>query len=178
MVLGAPRELLSHLRPNLLSKEEIATQITSERTGYYGKSFLPEPTDSATMPSLEQSYEDPPYVRMRAVGPPLNSYEAHFARKILELAQEKHGAIVLLHIPIDSEQGLEYMPERSNWANTLRTDAPMIGVPSSVLFDNVNSATFHDYYRDQHLNINGSMLFTRSILPAILKAYDEGSRHE
>jgi hypothetical protein len=178
MVLGAPRELLSHLRPNLLSKEEIATQITSERTGYYGKSFLPEPTDSATMPSLEQSYEDPPYVRMRAVGPPLNSYEAHFARKILELAQEKHGAIVLLHIPIDSEQGLEYMPERSNWADTLHTGAPMIGVPSSVLFDNVNSATFHDYYRDQHLNINGSMLFTRSILPAILKAYDEGSRHE
>src|ERR1039458_8167546 len=34
MVLGAPRELLSHLRPNLLSQEEIAAQITSDRAGY------------------------------------------------------------------------------------------------------------------------------------------------
>jgi len=178
IVLGAPRELLSHLRPNLLGKEEIAAQITADKAGYYGKSFVPEPTDSATMPLLEQSYEDPPYKLVHAVGPALNPYEAHFARKILELAQEKHSTIVLLHIPIDSEQGLVYMPERSNWADALATDAPMIGVPSAVLFDNVDNATFHNYYRDQHFNINGSLLFTRSILPAILRAYDEGNRHE
>ena len=115
---------------------------------------------------------------MHAVGPPLNPYEAHFARKILDLAQQDHVAIALMHIPIDSEQDLRYMPERDDWADVLHTGAPMIGVPSSVLFDNVNRATFHDYYRDQHLNINGSMLFTRSILPAILRAYDKGNRHE
>ena len=178
MVLGAPRELLSHLRPNLLSQEEIAAQMASDKAGYYGSKFVPEPVDSATMPTLEQSYEDPPYDLVHSVGPPLNPYEAHFAGKILDLAQQEHSAIALLHIPIDSEQGLGYMPERSNWADALHTNDPMIGVSSSVLFDNVNKAIFHDYYRDQHLNSNGSMLFTRSILPAILKAYDEGKEHE
>jgi hypothetical protein len=178
MVLGAPRELLSRVRPNLLSTEEIAAQMTSDRIGYYGRSFVAEPIDTATMPTLDESYEAPPYALVHATGPALSPYEAHFARKILGLVQEKHSALVLLHIPIDSEEGLAYMPERSSWPDTLHTDAAMIGVPSSVLFDNVDRATFHDYYRDQHFNINGSMLFTRSILPAILKAYDERNVHE
>jgi hypothetical protein len=152
--------------------------MTSDRIGYYGRRFVAEPIDTATMPTLDKSYEAPPYALVHATGPALNPYEAHFARKVLGLVQEKHSALVLLHIPIDSEEGLAYMPERSSWPDTLHTDAAMIGVPSSVLFDNVDRATFHDYYRDQHFNINGSMLFTRSILPAILKAYDERNVHE
>jgi len=177
MVFGAPREMLSHLRPNLLGKDEFAFQLRSETAGYYGTVFVAEPFDTATIPSLSQSYEHPPYRLVRTVGPPLNAYEYHFAMKILELANEKHTAIALLHIPIDSEQGFDYMPERSGWGDVLHIDAPMIGVPSAVLFKNLDNATFHNYYRDQHFNINGSMLFTRSILPAILKAYDEGGKH-
>jgi hypothetical protein len=178
MVLGAPRELLSHLRPNLLSGKEAAAQIGAEKMGYYGGSFVPEPASLATVPRLRQSYQAPPYILVRAVGPPLNPYEEHFAREILELAKENHTAIVLLHIPIDSEEGLDYLPERSRWSDELHTNAPMIGVSSAALFENVDKAIFHGYYRDQHFNINGSMLFTRSIMPAILKAYDERGSYE
>jgi hypothetical protein len=178
MVLGAPRELLSHLRPNLLGKDEMQVQMRAEKTGYYGARFVPEPIDAAPIPTLEQSYEEPPYNRVRVAGKPLNAYEYHFAERILELANEKHTNIVLLHIPIDAEQGLDYMPERGRWGDVLHTQAPMIGVTSAVLFRNVNGSIFHDYYRDQHFNINGSMLFTRSMVPAILKAYDETEKHE
>ena len=178
MVLGAPRELLSHLRPNLLSKKELETPIRSEKAGYYGASFVPEPTDSAPLPTLDQSYEQPPYALVHAVGKPLNIYEEHFALKLLQLARDNHVKVALLHIPIDSEQGLSYMPERSRWDRALNTDAPMIGAPSNVVFKDLDSARFHDFYRDQHFNINGSMLFTRSMLPAILKAYDESKKHE
>jgi hypothetical protein len=178
MVLGAPRELLSYLRPNLLSNKEMASQPRSERAGYYGASFVPESVDSAAIPSLEQSYESPPYNFVHAAGKPLNPYETHFAKKILDLAKGKHIEIALLHIPIDSEQGLDYMPERGKWSSTLHTDAPMIGSASKVLFKGVNERRFHNYYYDQHFNINGSMLFTRSIIPAILKAYDERDEHE
>ena len=174
MVLGAPRELLSHLRPNLLRTQEATVPMRSDKIGYYGREFVPEPVDSAAMPTLEQSYEDPPYHLVQAVGPPLNPYEKHFAEKILDLTKESHTAVALLHIPIDSEEGLDYIPERSRWVDSIHTNAPMIGVTSTVLFKNVNKATFHDYYRDQHFNINGSLLFTRSILPAILEAYDAG----
>ncbi len=174
MVLGAPRELLSHLRPNLLSKEEIEYQLRPEKTGYYGRPFVPEPTDASIVPTLEQSYEVPPYPLVHIAGKPLTPYEEHFAEKILQLAKEKHTRIVLLHIPIDSEQGLDYLPERVRWVGPLQTGVPLIGAASSVVFQDVDKTQFHDYYRDQHLNLNGSLLFTRSLLPALLKAYDDG----
>jgi hypothetical protein len=178
MVLGAPREVLSYLRPNLLSKEEEASQVRSARIGYYGAPFIPESVDWATIPSVEQSYEDPPYDLVRAAGKPLDLYETHFAMKILYLAKENRIKIALLHIPIDTEQGLDYMPERGRWSDSLRTSAPMIGSTSAVLFKGLDPQRVHDFYADQHLNFNGSMLFTRSIIPAILKAYDERNDYE
>lgn len=178
MVLGAPREMLSHLRPNLLNSNEIQIEVKSLKTGYYGANFVPESVDSVPIPALDQSYEDPPYPGVKTVGQPLDQYQVHFAKKVLELAEEKHTKVVLLHIPIDSEHGLAYMPERDNWASVLRTDAPMIGVPSAVLFRNIDPLSYYHFYRDQHFNMNGKMLLTRSILPALLKAYDERQKHE
>ena len=178
MVLGAPRELLSHLRPNLLSKKEKTGEAPYESLGYYGATFVPESADSVAVPTLEQSYEVPPETLVRATGKPLNSYDLHFADEILDLAKKTHTRIALLHIPMDTEQGLDYMPERENWTAAFHTDAPMIGVPSSVLFKNVGKLRFYHFYRDQHLNINGKALFTRSMLPAILKAYDERNKYE
>jgi len=178
MVLGAPREILSHLRPNLLEEPEDLVAIRSVKVGYYGAGFVPESFDTAPIPDAEQSYEDPPYASVHDAGRPLSPYGEHFARKILALAKERDTEIVLLHIPIASEQGMNYMPERELWNDTLHTDAPMIGLASSVLFKDVDKEHFYHFYRDQHFNINGKTFFTRSILPAILKAYDGKEKHE
>ncbi|MFY9853406.1 MAG: hypothetical protein WAK26_05960 [Terracidiphilus sp.] len=178
MVLGAPREMLSHFRPNLLSKNELDFQVRSERMGYYGRSFVPDVVGSAATPTLGESYEDPRYHFVYAVGKPLDPYEDHFAGKIVDLARQKRTKIALLHIPIDSEQGLTYMPERCSWTDELHTAAPMIGSTSAVLFRDVNKERFYNFYRDQHFNLNGSVLFTQSIIPAILKAYDTRGTYE
>jgi hypothetical protein len=172
MVLGAPRELLAHIRPNLVSPDELAVPMRSDKLGYYGAPFVPEPTDASPVPA-EQSYGSPPYDFVRGTGKPLNAYENHFAQQITKLAAGNHVKLALLHIPIDSELGLGYMPERARWVDALHTNAPIIGVPSNVLFKNTDATIVHNYYRDQHFNINGSLLFTRTIVPAILKAYDE-----
>jgi hypothetical protein len=172
MVLGAPRELLSHLRPNLLSKTETDERILSESTGYYGSAFVPEHVDPVSTPPINTSFEPAPYAFVKATGTPLNAYEDHFAEKILALARQNGVKLALLHIPIDTERGLSYMPERSNWPVALSTDAPMIGVPSAILFRGIDKDHFDNFYRDQHFNSNGSLLFTESILPAVLKAYD------
>jgi hypothetical protein len=177
MVLGAPRELLSHLRRNRLSKDEMAFQLHSEKTGYYGAPFVPDSAEGSREPGLEQSYEAPPYGLVHATGKPLNEYEDHFAKKIVELAAQNGTRIALIHIPIDTERGLNYMPERSSWPDVLHTNSVMIGESSSVLFDGVNDAKLEDFYRDQHFNLNGSLLFTRSVLPALLKAYEAGETH-
>ena len=61
MVLGAPRELLSHLRPNLLSREESDFHDHGVEAGYYGAKFVPQPADLGFVPALGQLYEAPPY---------------------------------------------------------------------------------------------------------------------
>jgi hypothetical protein len=172
MVLGAPRELLSYVRPSLLSEDEINAPIHPEKLGYYGAPFIAEPTTAAPV-TADDSYQQPPYELIHCAGKPLNAYEAHFANLIVKLAREKHIDVALVHIPIDGEIGLTYMPERGRWADALHTNAPMIGVPSGILFRNTDPAIVHNYYRDQHFNINGSLLYTRTILPGIIKAYDE-----
>ena len=173
MVLGAPRELLSHLRTNRLSRQETNAQIRSENVGYYGSAFVPEPVHPVAAPPIDESYEPAPYALVKATGVPLNAYEDHFAKDILALIQQNGIRLGLLHIPIDTERGLNYMPERSDWPQALSTNAPMIGLPSAVLFRNIGPDHFENFYHDQHFNHNGSVLFTESVLPAILKAYEE-----
>ncbi len=178
MVLGAPRELLSRLRPNLLSQEEMQPAINPSRLGYYGAKFVPELANSTTSSLPNSSYEEPPYTLVRAEGKSLNRYDLHFAMKTLELARNEHIKIALLHIPIDSEQGLDYMPEREDWPSTLHARVPIVGVPSAVLFNKIDHLRFYHFYRDQHFNSNGEAIFTQAMIPAILKAYDERNAHE
>jgi hypothetical protein len=94
----------------------------------------------------------------------------------MELAKENHTQLAILHIPIDSERGKTYIPERGNWASTLHTTGPLLSVPSAVLFQNMSNAEIENFYRDQHFNSNGSLLFSRSIVPALLNAYNMGGK--
>jgi len=94
----------------------------------------------SALPTLDQSYEQPPYALVHAVGKPLNIYEEHFALELLQLARDNHvKGLPLLHIPIDSEQGLSYMPERSRWDRAL-TLMLHDWCASNVVFKDLDSA--------------------------------------
>jgi len=174
MVLGAPREILTHLRPNQLGPDEMQFLQSPEAVGYYGQKFIPEPADLALAPPLEVTFQEPPYPLVREKGKPFDFYETYFAKRILMLAAENHTRIAMLHIPIDSERGLDSMPERSRLDGALDSQAPFIGVTSAALFLGVPADRFQHFYTDQHFNTNGRALFTRAIMPAVLKAYDGG----
>jgi hypothetical protein len=177
MVLGAPRELLSHFRPNLINSEETVPQGTGGAIGYYGAPFVPEKLDVSQIPPLEVTYENPPYPLIRQTGKPLNSYEQHFATRIIELSESNGTSIALLHIPIDSEYGLNYMPERSKYEDATRSNSPLIGSSSVALFGTMDRTRVEHFYRDQHFNINGRLRYTDAIEPAILKALDNAREH-
>ena len=172
MVLGSGRELYSHIRANRLSAREIDAPMHSVALGYYGKDFVVEPFSDVPVPSLDQSYQEPPYHSVRVVGKPLPPYGLYFAEKISALIQEKHIHVAFIHVAMDTDKDLDYIPERGNWPEVLHLDGPMIGAPSNLIFPHMSDERYYRFFQDQHLNTNGSALFTASVLPSILKAYD------
>jgi hypothetical protein len=178
MVLGAPRELLSHLRRNRVGEDELHARLLLENTGYYGRPFVPQSIDSLPLPSLQQTYEEAPYTLVNVTGKPLNPYEYHFAQEILKLTKGSKIPLALIYIPTDIDLGKQTIPERNDFPELLHMNAPLIGAPAAALFQGMDKDHFDNFYRDQHLNSNGNRLYTQSILPAVLKAYDEKDQHE
>lgn len=178
MILGTPRELLSHLRANRIGQAELHQRLHLESTGYYGKPFTPEDVNGIPAPPLSSSYELPPYPLVKIGGKPLNDYEEHFAQQIVGLTKKDHIPLALIYIPTDIDRGRQTIPERNVYPQLLKLNLPLIGAPSGDLFQGMSQDRFEDFYRDQHLNINGNRLYTQSTLPAILKAYDERNHIE
>ncbi len=168
MILGAPRQALARLRPNLLASSELDPSNPGIKRGYYGSPFTPDsaPAMHATIYSADSAV-------VLDVGPKLDAYELNFANQIAKLLKVSGCRIVLLHIPYEAEFGHRTLDERDDWNHRLAIDAPIIGIPSAELFGGMSEERYHHFFYDQHLNANGQTLFTTAITPAILKLYDQ-----
>jgi hypothetical protein len=179
-VLGAPRQLLNHLRSNgrIHDPQLIATLGTQHEAafgGYYGNPFVQERKPAPVVPAQHMiaiGADDP---RFDFNGRPLGPYHRYWGQQIGKLARERGAALAMLHIPEDSERGSNVVPERMYWPDVVGMPAPIIGLPSAELFADMPAATFYHYYFDQHLNMNGKEFFTRAITPAILDVYEKSA---
>ena len=175
MVLGGPRELLSHLRPSLIGNDEKGQEALHKyldelhSSGYHGAPFVAE--DDTPTPAQEAHLLsfDSPLVSAIAQPP---AYSAHFFRAILDLASQHHCKLILLHIPESADYGESSIPVYA-WQKTGASGYPLIGVPTNALYPGMSKQRFLHYYADQHVNLNGSQLFTSAITPAVIEAYDE-----
>jgi hypothetical protein len=172
MVIGAPRQLLSTLRPNRYDGEGVALETSLARRGFMGAAFV---LDNA-LPGSENRAQllqlDVPTLAVH--GPVPGPYQMHFIRLIDELAATHHCRIVLLHIPTFAEFNDTAVPELAEWKNLqFVATSKTIAVPAATLFQGMDRSRFNHFYRDTHLNENGSRYFTQAILWALLQAYDE-----
>jgi hypothetical protein len=177
MVLGAPRELLSHFRPNLENSQETPPEGAGSSIGYYGAPFVSEALDTGKAPPLAVTYENSPYPLVRQAGRPLNAYEQHFAQRIIELSESSGSSLAFLHIPMDTEYGLNFMPERSRFGGALGVNRALVGTTSVALFGTMDRTRFEHFYRDQHFNTNGRLRYTNAVMPAIMKAFEDARDH-
>jgi hypothetical protein len=171
MVIGAPRQLLSTLRPNRYDGEGAALEPSLTRRGFMGAAFvaddaLPGPGNSARLLPL-----DAPALAVR--GPLPGPYQMHFIRLIEELATTHNCRIVLLHIPTFAEFNDTAVPELADWNLQFGRASKTIAVPAATLFHGMDRSHFNRFYRDTHFNDNGNRYFTQAILFALLQAYDE-----
>jgi hypothetical protein len=172
MVIGAPRQLLSSLRPNEIGNEALDVPTEISQTGYNGGPFVRD-----NLPDVTRSDSDHLLTShsrlLRIVGPAPGTYQLYFARKVMELAASHGCRVVILHIPLDSEYGLDTVPELADWSKAMGQEVDVIAEPSVDVFPGIEKRRFLNFYRDDHLNDNGRHVFTNFIIPSILKVYDE-----
>jgi 3',5'-cyclic AMP phosphodiesterase CpdA len=174
-VLGAPRQALSLLRLNLIAPDAGRATGTPVSLGYQGGPFVPhEAFDPAVQPS-ESIDSEKSRDLFHFDGPPLSPYQFHFLRKTAELAREHGALLVILHLPSPSERGSMIVSDRKLMPGVFGDGVFFVGVPSARLFHNVPDSEFLDYYTDEHVNLNGSDLFTRAITPALIEIYERQS---
>jgi hypothetical protein len=173
-VLGASRQALNLLRPNLIDPQvEVPDSPHVKPAGYLGRPFVRRQVvvPAIPPPSLIRSGES--HDLFRFDGPPLNPYQLHFLRKTEELAQQHGALLVILHMPSPSERGSEAVADRQLMPQVLGAGVVFAGVPSARMFENIPDAQFEDYFQDEHLNLNGSELFTGIITPVLIQLYEQ-----
>ncbi|HTH52314.1 MAG TPA: hypothetical protein VL495_00105 [Edaphobacter sp.] len=176
-VLGAPRQLVNYLRPNLLVQNpqlvvSLGSQSDYGSVGYYGGPFVPEPRTPPQITEDSIFCHGPSDSNFDFAGVPLGPYHQHWAREIGNLAKEYHVPFALIHVPEDTEKGMTRVPERMYWPDVIGIpSAPILGIPSATLFRDTPASEVSNYYYDQHFNDNGKEFFTRAIAPAVMDLY-------
>jgi hypothetical protein len=173
-VLGAPRQALNLLRGNLVYPNPDRPDDPHWRDiGYMDSPFVPLPPDHPDLQADSMIYSAATRNEFQFGGPPLNPYQLHFARKIVELAAAHGTRIVIVHVPMASEKGETTVWERADWPELFRQNVAIVGVPPAALFAGITDQQFYYFYADEHLNRNGQQRFTRTITPALVKLYQD-----
>jgi hypothetical protein len=109
---------------------------------------------------------------------PLPAWQSHFARKLVTLARDHGCQLVLLHIPTIDEVRSPVIQEREFWADVLRTEGTIMGIPPAKLFAGISDEYVRkSYFNPGHLNKNGQEYLTPLITPALLQIYDSPTNH-
>lgn len=175
-VLGGPLRIWNVLRPPQFLPAERLPYYDLERVGYYGAPFVAEPTEPPAIAGDAAVFPASECTSVVVTGPPLGPYQMTFARAIVRLLRERGVDLVFLHIPIDDEYGERDLPERMSWNKALGADAPLVGIPAATLFGAIGKDRYLHYYRDQHFNANGQVLFTKAVIPPLVDLFAKRTR--
>jgi hypothetical protein len=179
-VLGAPRHLLSALRPEAVRPApDCARGAGLFEQGFEGQPFrrleVRPPTIEPESLILSEQTRD----RFQFTHEALNEQQAHFTRLLLDLAREHQVPVVFLNIPLFGEGMLErhQVREFEDWPALLEPGAQLIGIPAAELFAGAaGDEAIRSYYYNTHLNRNGAELFTRTIAGALIEAHRRATK--
>jgi len=175
-VLGAPRQLLSAVRPNLVSAEDpaIVAGLGSMKVeqGFHNTPFVRvAPVVTPVVRADDMILSARTAQNFRVTGPALSAYQLHFMRRIGQLVAQYHVPLTILHVPLASERGSAVISQQADWSQAFGTPVTVVGMSSQQLFRGMSDAQFYRYYYDEHLNRNGSELFTEAVSAALVAAY-------
>ena len=196
-VLGAPRQLLSLVRPNL-PDDPIQARNTFWDTYYhapnvaanlgalrarlaYGATsdFAPFNPRGSVTPEDALAYSTQTKEHFRFGGPETSPYPLHFVRKLAELCRARGTRLVILQTPYFPDRAQPAIPVRERWNEILGSSVVVAGVAPATLFGGIPDADIAKlFYEDWHLNQNGQALFTPVITPLLLKLYADADHRD
>ena len=172
-VLGAPRQALNLLRRNAIDPPPSVPVAHGSPMGYKGRPFVRRNVSPPAIPPDTLIDSAGTSGIFHFAGPPLNAYQFHFLQKTEELAENQGSLLVILHLPSPSERGSAIVPDRQLVPKLLKPGVIFAGVPSARMFQGVPDDQFFDYFQDEHLNLNGSDLFTGILTPLLVQLYEQ-----
>jgi hypothetical protein len=184
-LLGTPRHLLSFFRENIMLPEGNDLRVGSktgallEKKGFgYDKKL--QTYTPFTKPTRPLSMSFPPekviFSRItennyRSSNKKLSLIQSYFLKKMFELAAKNNIHVVITAVPTYSEAKNDYIMELGNYRKQYSGKIDMASVAPSWLFGSLPENEVKEYFYDQHMNVNGSTLFTRAMLPSIISLY-------
>jgi len=195
-IIGAPRNMLSWLRPNLpadlVSTNKNYWEVTyhapnpatrlgalTSRLGYNYDSRFVEFTPPASPQASDASVFSPATASMFQFDePPVPPYQLHFMRRLANLARQHGTKAVILHLPEVEAERPAILHERKSWQELAPSQVSLMGIPSAKLFAGLTDDEIKRLFFDKaHLNQNGQRYFTRRLTPALLEMYASQTRH-
>lgn len=176
-VLGAPRHLLSAIRPNrvVVAPQDTRLGALQEESGFQGAPFVRRTYQAPPPDTRGVIYSPETRDHFQFTGQALSQYQGEFLSSTFTLLSKYQTRILILHVPTSQERHSAVVTERMFWPAVLGQDVPILGVPPAALFAGMSDAEIDQFFYDEHLNINGSELFTRTVTPAILEVYEQQS---
>lgn len=172
-MLGAPRQALTRLRPNMVDPAAGADHETENVKGYKGRPFVRRDVAAPVLTPEAVTYSADAPGPFRFDGRQLNDYQYYWLKKTVELARAHGIFIVLLHLPSPTERGMDTVPDRRRVPDVFGPGMAFVGVPSKVMFQNASDENFFDFFEDEHVNTNGGKIYTNIIAPALIQLYEQ-----
>lgn len=181
-VLGAPRHLLGLIRSDSQEKSNYYhTLMLLKGTyrmelGHFGEPFVLQKTKPPDLSAVSMIYSPETKLSFKFTQQPLSSYQMHFLRLTTELARRYNLTVAILNVPLSRQRHDTAVEERMNWSEVFGLEMPIIGVPPATLFQGMTDLEINRCFFDEHMNVNGSDLFTQTVTPAILAVYETHAR--
>jgi hypothetical protein len=205
-IIGAPRNLLGLLRPNLplaLTSStpnymetlfhtpnpatrlgSVAAQLTCNPTadGQPFEAFTPH---TETSPADVCIYSPTNRFGFQFLDEPLPAWQKHFAIKFGVLAAQHGCKLVLLNLPLFDKDRPAVLQERFFWPDVFSNQLTIVGIPPARLLAGLSEADVYLLYGNaghrnnayaSHLNQNGQEFFTQLITPALIELYEAAGK--
>ncbi len=178
-MIGAPRHLLGVLRSDIHEETEFYQTLRFLRGsyrvegGYFGAPFIRQTTKPPQLDAEQMIYSPETRESFKITEQPLSDYQMHFLRLMTNLARDSGVQVAIVNVPVARDRRETKVIERMNWSEVFGMNMPLIGVPPATLFRGMSDVQIDRCYYDEHMNLNGSDLLTKTLTPAIVTVYEQ-----